>query len=496
MKKIKFLLKLLIVMLGVNYSYLFALTLGVKSTLTNSPVVGAGQTLVNLDSSMTNFNVHVESDYCLRNDNTSDTGIYYFELVVLDATGLEVHSTITSKSSLPRFPQKLNASFTVPLSAPSSFGFYHVKAIYHEEKLDSSKIISQAVDKYINYTNLGVYDISQRNLPVSLISPINDMEVFDVLPQFTWSSFVGNFPVTYTLWISENEDPTRGYIFKKTGITTNIFRYPVDAQKFKAGAVYYWKIRALDSNNQPAFGIDGHTDIGRFQVSDALYGRVETLYPKDQVVSLATESFTWTSGIAAAYYKVTIGTDEALQSIIWQGDQNQGTNTISIPVQEISEAKSASILYWKVIAYNNTGTILGQSKIARFEFNAASLSISEELSTNGKTGVKGLVRNLVSDVLPNSYIVILPEATLGKLTQGYQLKQDADGRFYSITSDGVLSYTTTNSGTYSVDLDPGKYEIWFYKDNYVTAKELITIRAGKVCYCKSFLNTIIWIIIW
>ena len=469
----------------VSVGSITGLTLGTNAYLTDAN----GNSVTYLNSNITQLYVNAESSYCLRNDGQADIGNYNFELIITNPQGVRVHREITFNNFLPQSPQKLSHVFEVSLAnfgAINPLGFYHIKVIYSETRSNGSVILSQANDKYINYINNGTIDVSQKNNPVDLISPINDIEVFDTFPVFQWTNFQGTFPVSYTLWLSEDEDPTRNYIFKQTGIKGNLFRYPVTAQKLQAGKVYYWILKAVDSVNQPAFGIQGYTRVGSFQASDALYGRLDTVYPKDQLVSLEKEQFSWTSGVSNTFsYKVSIATDEELKNISWVGDSDR--NTIEVPIQALAEAKNISVFYWKVEAYDRNRVFIGRSKTTKFNFNSRSLSVSEEIARNGKSGIKGTVKNLFSEILPNSYIVIAPEGSAGKSKNSYTLQRDEAGRYYSVTADGVVSHVSNAAGNYTIDLEPGKYEIWYYKENYVSASEVIDLKTGKYIVINPFL---------
>jgi len=203
-------------------------------------------------------------------------------------------------------------------------------------------------DRISKWTNPRSFSLSNIYI-VNLEAPASAEVITTKKPTFSWAQIED--VNQYEIRISANEDYSQ-IMWQSANITKNSVQYPSSgAEVLLAEIVYYWSVRAISDNNP----LGEFSESFNFTISEAnepvLTGPInelsENIYPY----------FTWNKIPKAHSYGLVLGSNVELSQIIIE-QNNISDKQYQYP-KDGPPLEYNTAYYWKVIAYDEDSTPLG-----------------------------------------------------------------------------------------------------------------------------------------
>jgi hypothetical protein len=195
---------------------------------------------------------------------------------------------------------------------------------------------SAKVFVYAPSNGLAAYRISLPNVPMTLVSPINNTQTEDGF-DFVWTGVAGS---KYTFELSTSES------FNNIVYTTTTDNNTLSSSNIKLGGStkYYWRVKAVNNNYTTTT-----SSVGQF-ISPALPEMPITLnQPKDNVQTLSGFDFIWT-GVDDAEYTLELSTTPTFESVAYSSK----TSISYYSSNNFPFLPNATTYYWRVIGTHDS----------------------------------------------------------------------------------------------------------------------------------------------
>ena len=189
---------------------------------------------------------------------------------------------------------------------------------------------------YAPMNGLAAYRISLPNVPMTLVSPINNTQTEDGF-DFVWTGVAGS---KYTFELSTSES------FNNIVYTTTTDNNTLSSSNIKLGGStkYYWRVKAVNDNYTTTT-----SSVGQF-ISPALPEMPITLnQPKDNVQTLSGFDFIWT-GVDGAEYTLELSTTPTFESVAYSSK----TSISYYSSNNFPFLPNATTYYWRVIGTHDS----------------------------------------------------------------------------------------------------------------------------------------------
>lgn len=208
-----------------------------------------------------------------------------------------------------------------------------------------------------------------------LSSPSNDAIGVAATPTFTWLPSIGT--ATYALEVST--DPgLAAPVISQTGIAATSF---TPAAPLSDGTVYYWRVVAERATGD----VNATGSPWSFTTVAPVPGAFTMVSPTNGSTTVpTTPSFSWTSSLGAASYRLQVSSDVAFVSLAV--DQGGLLTTSATPAVTLT---SSTVYFWRVIAESTSNTTATGAPWA-FTTAAGPGSFTQVAPTNAATGVSTL----------------------------------------------------------------------------------------------------------
>jgi len=201
-----------------------------------------------------------------------------------------------------------------------------------------------------------VEEISGGEVVVLQLPPLGEV-LTTTRPSFQWE-VIDNAEI-YEIRISDNEDYSN-MLWQNFNIEQNSVHYPATgAETLESEKIYYWSIRAISED----VALGEFCESFSFSISEdntpVLTG------PMNEVAGSIYPFFTWNKITLANSYGLVLGSNEDLSQIIFE-NHNISDKQFQYPTDSPPLEHDTSY-YWKVNAYDENGTPLGDySQISYF----------------------------------------------------------------------------------------------------------------------------------
>jgi hypothetical protein len=170
----------------------------------------------------------------------------------------------------------------------------------------------------------------------TMTNPANSSIGVAGTPVFTWAPSPS--ATNYTLQVS-TDDAFTSFVFNQSGLPGTFFS---PAVTLTPGTVYFWQVIA----DTPSGAVTASGAPFRFTTVSSTPGDFTLTDPADNALAVPTmPTFTWTSSLGAASYRLQIATDSAFTTFIL--DQSDLVTTSSTPTTILAPS---TIYFWRVLA--------------------------------------------------------------------------------------------------------------------------------------------------
>ena len=195
---------------------------------------------------------------------------------------------------------------------------------------------SATVFVYAPMNGLAAYRISLPNVPMTLVSPINNTQTEDGF-DFVWAGVAGS---KYTFELSTSES------FNNIVYTTTTENSSISSSNIKlsGSTKYYWRVTAINDNYTTTT-----SSVGQF-ISPALPEMPISLdYPKNNIQTSSGFDFIWT-GVDDAEYTLELSTTPTFEKV----EYSSKTGISYYSSNNFPFLPNATTYYWRVIGTHDS----------------------------------------------------------------------------------------------------------------------------------------------